>query len=599
MRTALAFTLVGLLVVPTGAQEPARPAGQQPPRDTSGQQTKDTAAPTGSIRGRVVAADTGRPIKRARVSANAPELQGGRGMLTDDKGLFELTELPAGRYTLSVSKSGFVSLQYGQRRPLQAGTPLQLADGQQLKGVDFSLPRGSVVAGTVLDEDGDPMPGVNVRVMRYQFQQGNRTLTQAGNGQTDDRGQYRVWGLMPGEYYVTALARNTNFGGGPGRGPGGPAGGGRGGRGAPVAGAGAIDDEDQLAYAPTYYPGVAAAEEAKAVTVGLSEEAAGINFNLLLVRTARISGRVTNPDGTAASGGNVNLAADTGRAQIAGNFGGRIGGDGAFSIANVPPGRYVLRAGATPPGFGRGQGAGGPGQNTGNATPALFGSQPIAVNGQDVDSVVVQLAVGATISGTIVFSPGQSTAPDPTQVRVTAPSIDQDMFGGPQPNGRVDKDGLFTLVGVSAGAHLIRPTGGVRGWTLKAVTIGGRDVTDAPIALRSGQAVGDVTIVFTDRVTEITGTVSNAQNAPAPDYTVLAFPTETSLWRAQSRQITTSRASGSSRRTSRRIARGRHASRSARDRRSHRTSNLKLKSQDSKPKLQSSGDRSSVLTFKF
>ena len=66
-------------------------------------------------------------------------------MLTDDSGVFDLTELPAGRYTLTVSKSGFVALSYGQRRPLQAGTPLQLADGQQLKGVEFRLPRGGVI----------------------------------------------------------------------------------------------------------------------------------------------------------------------------------------------------------------------------------------------------------------------------------------------------------------------------------------------------------------------------------------------------------------------------------------------------------------------
>ena len=97
-------------------------------------------------------------------------------MLTDDSGVFDLTELPAGRYTLTVSKSGFVSLSYGQRRPLQAGTPLQLADGQQLKGIEFQLPRGSVIGGRVLDEDGDAMPGVMVRVMRYQYLQGERRL---------------------------------------------------------------------------------------------------------------------------------------------------------------------------------------------------------------------------------------------------------------------------------------------------------------------------------------------------------------------------------------------------------------------------------------
>src|SRR4029077_8737127 len=122
-------------------------------------------------------------------------------------------------------------------RPLQAGTPLQLADGQQLGGIDFRLPRGSVIAGHVMDESGDPMPGISVQVMRYQYAQGERQLVPAGTAQTDDQGAYRVWGLNPGEYYVNALTQNFNFGpgrGGPGaRGAGGPAGrgGGRGGAG--------------------------------------------------------------------------------------------------------------------------------------------------------------------------------------------------------------------------------------------------------------------------------------------------------------------------------------------------------------------------------
>jgi hypothetical protein len=505
--------------------QPPRPA--QPPspaRDTSAQSKENAPAPTGSIVGRVVAADTGRPIKRARVNANAAELPGGRGMLTDDKGQFQLTELPAGRYTVNVSKTGFVSLSYGQRRPLQPGTPLQLADGQQLKGVDFALPRGSVITGTVLDEDGDAMPGVDVRALRYQFQQGERRLTPAGNGQTDDRGQYRVWGLMPGDYYVSATARNNNnFNFGGGRGPGALQlrRGGRGG------------EEDQLAYAPTYFPGVPSADEAKAVTVGLGQEAVGINFNLLLVRTARISGRVTNPDGSPTAGGNVNLTSESGRAPIGGNLGGRITGDGSFSIGNVPPGRYVLRARGAPPGGGRGRG-----QNGGE--PPLYGSLPLSVNGQDVDNVTVQLAVGATLSGTIAFPPGQAPT-EPTQMRVTAPSVDADAFGGPSSNALVDKDGRFTLAGVPEGEHLIRINGGLRGMTLKAVTVGGRDVTDLPIQLRSGQRVTDVTITLTDRVTELDGTVTNAQNAPAPEYTMLVFPADSTLWRPQSRQIQTTR----------------------------------------------------------
>ena len=215
MARALLFFV--LLVALTGAA-----FAQQPARDSPAQPNSAVRLPAGRITGRVLASDNGRPVKRARVFITAAELPGGRGMLTDDGGGFDFTELPAGRYTLTVSKTGFVSLSYGQRRPLQAGTPLQLADGEQLKGIQFQLPRGSVIGGRVLDEDGDAMPGVMVRVMRYQYQQGARSLTPAGNAQTDDKGQYRVWGLMPGDYYVNAIMRGGNFGGGFGGGFGGP-----------------------------------------------------------------------------------------------------------------------------------------------------------------------------------------------------------------------------------------------------------------------------------------------------------------------------------------------------------------------------------------
>jgi len=530
VRTLPVAALMALLGASAlGQQPPSLRGSQQPTRDTSAQQNKDTPpTPTGRIAGRVVAADNGRPVKRARVLVNAVELPGGRGVLTDDGGMFELSELPAGRYTLTVSKSGFVSLSYGQRRPLQAGTPLQLADGQQLKGVNFALPRGSAIAGRVFDEDGDVMPGVNVRVMRYQYIQGERRLTPAGAAQTDDKGQYRVWGLMPGEYYVSAVARNANGGGrgGPFGGRGGPGGGGGfgGGRAAAVFGDAQGDDSDQLAYAPTYFPGVPSVDEAKPIAVGLGAEVLDINFSMQLVRAARIAGHVTNPDGTPAASGNVNLAAEAnGRAgQIGTNYGGRIDWDGAFAIANVPPGRYVLRA-----------------RGDDTETPQ-FATQPITVNGQDVNDVTIVLSAGGAISGTVTFLPGGSAPPDFSQVRIGAPSIDQSSFG-PQGNARVDKEGRFTIAGVSAGSHLIRPNGNMRGWTLKSVTINSRDVTDTPLAIRSGENIGGVDIVFTDKLNEITGTITDTNGTAMPDFTVLAFPTDSTLWRPQARHIVTAR----------------------------------------------------------
>lgn len=540
---ALVMAAAAAMVVATGprgeAQQTERPGPQQPSRGTPSQRLDDTP-PAGVIAGRVLAADTGRPVRRARVFVAAAELPGGRGVLTDDSGVFLLAELPAGRYTLSVSKSGFVSLSYGQRRPLQAGTPLQLANGQEIKDIEFRLPRGSVIAGHVYDETGDPMPGVLVRVLRYQYQQGDKRLTPAGTAQTDDQGQYRVWGLMPGDYYVDAQSRiNLPFGGPAGRGGtgAGRGGGGRaGGAAAAIAGlVGAVagnnaallfqpDDENQKAYAPTYFPGVTSIAEAQPITLGLSQAASDIDFGLQLVHVARVSGHVTDPDGTATWSGNVSLVVDSATVGRGGgfgmNYGSRIQWNGAFEIANVPPGRYTLQA-----------------RGTDNDTPQ-FASQPLTVGSTDVDVSVV-LGDSATISGTIVFPPSQTELPDFSNMRIAAPSTDNSIGG--QAQGRVDKDGKFTIAGVQAGAHLIRPGGQLRAWTLKGVTIDGRDVTDTAVELRGGQHLERVEVTLTDKTSEINGTLTSEQGAPATEYTILAFSTDSAFWQPQSRHIATAR----------------------------------------------------------
>jgi hypothetical protein len=169
-----------------------------------------------------------------------------------------------------------------------------------------------------------------------------------------------------------------------------------------------------------------------------------------------------------------------------------------------------------------------------------FATQPISVSGDDLSDVIVTLSAGATISGTVSFLPGGSPAPDYTQFRITAPSTDQSDFG-PQSNARVDKDGHFSISGVSAGAHLIRPSNGSRTWVLKSVTVGDRDVTDIPIQLRSGENLANVTVVFTDKQSEINGTLTTENGTPVPEFTVLAFPADSTLWRPQSRQIATAR----------------------------------------------------------
>jgi hypothetical protein len=173
----------------------------------------------------------------------------------------------------------------------------------------------------------------------------------------------------------------------------------------------------------------------------------------------------------------------------------------------------------------------------------LSASQPLAVNG-DVTNVIVVLRTGGSMSGTLVFQPGSTAPPsDLTQVRVTAPAVDLEDNVGPMPNARINKDGTFTIDGVSVGEHFIRANGGggLRGWNLKSVTVDGRDVTDIPISMRSGQRVNNLVVTFTDKINEVSGSVTDVQGNPVTEYTVLAFSTNSSVWRPNSRQIATTR----------------------------------------------------------
>src|SRR6266481_3467478 len=190
---------------PPGAQGPPRGQGM-PPRDRATVQLG-----TAVIRGRVLGADTGRPLRRARITATAPELGGEpRTASTGMDGRYEITDLPAGRYALRVVRSGYLPLSYGQRRPLEQGKPLQVLDKQALDTIDFALPRASIIKGQIIDELSEPVADVPVFALRAMYWQGRRRTIPVGPpSRTDEAGEFRLVGLAPGTYYVMANLRET------------------------------------------------------------------------------------------------------------------------------------------------------------------------------------------------------------------------------------------------------------------------------------------------------------------------------------------------------------------------------------------------------
>ena len=154
---ALALATVSLLAqVPRDVKPPA----QTP--------TPILSTGKGTIQGTVVSADLGRPVRRANVTVAGGDIRTVRSTQTDEQGAFSFPDLPAGEFTLSAGKGGFVESIYGQKQPGSGrpGTPIRVLAGQQIKDLSLPLARGGVITGRVLDEVGDPAYGVNVRLIK-------------------------------------------------------------------------------------------------------------------------------------------------------------------------------------------------------------------------------------------------------------------------------------------------------------------------------------------------------------------------------------------------------------------------------------------------
>ena len=533
LRTLPATLLLLALTTTAGAQAPGpgpagRGGGQGPmPGGLGGRfggiPPRDNAqAPTGTARisGRVIAAETASPIRRARINISSRDAQFNRSVTTDSDGRYELAALPAGRYRLFVNRAGFVTLEYGQVRPYEAGKPLDITAGQVLEHVDFSLPRGSAITGRITDEFGDPMTDVQVQALRYQYVNGERQLVDAGRtAQTDDLGAYRIFGLMPGDYIVRASMRQNT--------PDGPRDG----------------DTEPTGYPGTYYPGVADLSQAQPVAAALGQEVSSIAFPLVPARLARVSGTVMGSDGRPLAGAMVMIRARTAagmgplRMNLIGNgSNNQVRPDGSFQLRNVPPGEYVLDVQQRPQNLRNLQDI--------NLLQLEFASMPLSVSGGDIENLTVVTTPGVTVSGRVAFE-GQSAPKGALQVMAAPPSggaapigmlINARALGG----GRVNNDGTFELRGL-AGPQMIRVQGVPVGWALKSIVVEGVDITHAPYDFRPGNSVTGMVITLTDRLSEIAGSVRDGRGQAVADYVLVAFAEDAKLWGAQSRFVQTTR----------------------------------------------------------
>jgi protocatechuate 3,4-dioxygenase beta subunit len=507
------------------------PQGQVPVRDVV-----TTTVGTSSISGVVTLDDDARtPVRRARV-----RLTGSAGTVsivtaTDNEGRFVFGDLPAVRYSLSADRAGFVTGYYGASKPGRGpGAPLALADGQHLTGVSITMARGAVITGRIVDEFGLPVQGAMTAPMEFRTVNGVRTLTGRGPlfgvATTDDRGVYRLFGLPEGEFVVAV---------------------------APMAGQGALRSvtDAELAWAerpsasteaappegptvgvaPFYYPGTADPAQAVPIRVQVGEERVGLDFVARYVRTATVSGRVEMPDGTAPRTVQMNLFAEGRYSGLPASSSSlvRVNPDGTFSGPSVHPGRYSLIARAAASSPTTESPAGGRG-----AAPAmsLWAMREIDITGDDVTGLIVTLAPGMTISGRVVFD-GHHT-PVPTDARgysVRVVPVETSGVGVGVPVPQVNPDGTFVIEGAAPGTYRISVgmptrTGSLPTWTVQRIMHEGRDVADSTFDVHPGTDVTGLEVVLIDRVTEVSGTVTDRQGKPVTDYSVLLLPTDPSAW---------------------------------------------------------------------
>ena len=433
MRLLVASIIVALLASAVLAQVPV-----VPPRDRAAQRPTGT----GRIRGRIVAADTGNPLARARVSIYGSVADVTRNITTDADGRYEATNLPADRYRIAVSRLGFVTLQFGQSRPFEGGRQVTLANDQTLDRIDFALPRGGVITGRISDHNGEPLPGIPVHPMRYSYgPSGTRQLGAVPTGPssfgghiTDDLGQFRIYGLMPGSYIIATGPQP-----------------------------GMVSGPEHEGLGPTYYPGTANPDDAQSVTVGVGQEVQA-HFALVPSRVARVSGIVIDSRGRPVASRSLMLSIETDSMMSTRNVG-MTRKDGTFEIASVPPGEYSI--GVSPYRA-----------TTGIVPPEEFefASVPITVTGEDISGLTITTHVGSTVTGRVVFE-GNSPRPSAMPLQVTpiaaSPAIGGSRaYAGGAENGRVDAEGNFRITGVD-GNVLFRPSLLTRGesWTLKSVRL--------------------------------------------------------------------------------------------------------------------------------
>lgn len=566
---------------------------QAPQRDAPARAATQPVG-TASVSGVVMTdGDSPQPVRFAGVALSEGLMSLPRMVVSDEEGRFTISGLPEGSYMLTTQKAAWVplasSVRTGQginQGGLGQGVPVSVKAGEAERGITLRMAKGAVISGVVRLPGGRPAAGMSVQVLRTSRVDGKRSATMSVvPGTTDDQGRYRVYGLEAGEYVVqvrTSLFGMASLMGAMGVGsdtrevlP------------SEVRWAEAVatlqtaaapaappDLGPTVTYATTYYPGTVYLSDAAGLQLRTGEERLNIDFEIKKVPTTTVTGSVIGLDGSPAAGTMVslNLPSGTGQEDMLGQLLGAsrttTRADGTFVMNGVPPGNYQIVVRAAPPKPADPSGRQAPANpeaamaaamagamsgllGGGAAGMSLWAREPIAVDGNPVGPIALQLREGLTISGSISFEGEAPAALTGARVTVSEPAAatgmpDIPMFRPGQSNGPVKPDNTFEVTGVVPGVYqlgVVMP--GMRpslttpgdGWVLKSAKVGDRDLLDGGVDLTGGSGIAGVVVTMTRRPSEISGRVLDGASQPFSAFPLVIFSADRAHWTAGSRRV--------------------------------------------------------------
>ena len=519
---SIALVLMAAIAVHTDAQQSA----SQPTRD----QIRRAPVGTAIVSGTVISDEpTPAPIRRARVALVKSDLTSLSGT-TDDAGRFVISGVPAGTYRAQGSKAAWLQSEYGATKSGRSGTPIVVRDGDRIQNITIRLTRGAVVSGAVTGRAGQPLPDVEVQVLRRSIStltgEPQYGLPSAGaRATTDDEGNYRVFGLTSGTYVVVATMRS------------GPA--------------AALMDLDQqtaaevsritadaanatadnraaaprspVGFAPVFFPGVADPSRVVEFKLDAGEERAGMNLVMEPVRTATVSVVASLPDGVDPASVQITLQPDSPIA-LAGSTPvsqrpTRREADGRYIYQGLSAGTYTLLARA----------------GSSRETLTHYASVSLAIDGRD-QAVPLELVPGMTVSGQAIFE-GDSAQPkevSDVSIVLVAAGAGPGLNG---PRGTMDATGAFRIAGVPAGKYRVAFIGTSKtGWYRTAVRAGTVDVLEDGLHVTPAGDVS-ITLSYASTPSELKGQLQLSSGRPALDYTLLVFSEDRRYWKALSTRV--------------------------------------------------------------